>query len=467
MRRRDDEEHREEPTGVERATGGDPSSELPRRLGAFDATTIVVGSMIGSGVFLKASAIAARLPDPRLIVLVWAVSGMLTFFGALSIAELGAMRPRSGGLYALLEEAFGKFVAFTFGWSLLAILQTGSIAGLAAGIVERALGAEFALGERESTLAAGALVVAFSAINVVSVRVVAGVQNVLTVAKSLGLLALLLGGFVLAQGSAANLVPTGAGPGAESWTSAFGLAMVSSLWAYDGWINVSFVAGEVKAPQRNLPRALFVGTAVVTALYVLVNAAYHWALPLDVVRAAKNPSRELAMRFLGTGGAVAMTTLVTVSSLGTLNSSVLAGPRVFYAMAKDGLFFEPVGRVHPRFKTPHVAILLQCAWALVLLSRWKTFDALTDNVVFVFWVYYGLGVLAVLVLRRRLPDEPRAFRVPGYPFVPLVFVAGALFLTTNTLVDSLRHGHGAALEALGLFALGALLYPVVGRRRAA
>jgi len=447
------------------ANGGPHDDALPRRLGAFDATTIVVGSMIGSGVFLKASKIAVRLPDPRLVVLVWAVSGVLTFFGALSIAELGAMRPRSGGLYALLDEAFGPFVAFSFGWSLLAILQTGSIAGIAAGIVERALGAELALSERASTLAAGALVVIFSAVNVVSVRVAAGVQNVLTVAKFLGLLALMFGGFALAHGSAENLAPTGAAPGAPSWTSAFGLAMVSSLWAYDGWINVSFVAGEVNDPQRNLPRALLFGTALVTALYVLVNTAYHVALPLDIVRAAKNPSRELALRFLGPGGALAMTVLVTVSSLGTLNSSVLSAPRVFYAMARDGLFFAPVGRVHERFRTPHVAIVLQCAVALVLLSRWKTFDALTDNVVFVFWIYYGLGAAAVLVLRRRRPEEPRPFRVPGYPFVPLIFLAGALFLTMNTLVDSIRTGQRSALEALGLFATGALLYPLFARSR--
>jgi APA family basic amino acid/polyamine antiporter len=461
MSERDDGPTRHDPTDTS-AEGTD----LPRRLGAFDATMVVVGSMVGSGVFLKATKIAQRLPDPRLVLVVWAVSGVLTFFGALAIAELGALRPKSGGLYGIVHDAYGPFAAFLFGWSLLAILQTGSIAGLAAGIVERALAAQLALSDAQASLVAGALVVAFSAINIVSVRAAAGVQNVFTVAKSLGILGLIFGGFVVAEGSASHLAPGGVPPEGGSWLAAFGLAMVSCLWAYDGWINVSFVAGEVREPQKNLPRALLTGTLAVTALYVLVNLAYHWVLPVAAVQAAKNPSRELAVRILGGAGAWAMTVLVTVSSLGTLNSSVLSGPRVFFAMAKDGLFFERAARVHPRFQTPHIAILLQCAWALVLLTRWKTFDQLTDNVVFIYWIFYGLGAGALLLSRRRAPNAARPFRTPGYPAVPLVFLLGAAFLTVNTLVDSVVHKNTAALEAFGLLGVGALLYPVVQRRRA-
>ncbi len=435
--------------------------ELPRKLGAFDAATIVVGSMIGSGIFLKASTIAAHVPDPRLVIGVWLVSGALTFFGALAMAEHGAMRPRSGGLYAALHEAYGPFVAFLFGWSLLAILQTGSIAGLAAGVVERALTAEIGLSPRAATLTAGALVVAFSALNLVSVRATAGVQNAFTVTKSLGILLLVFGGFALAQGSAANLAPVGRPQG--SWASAFGLAMIGSLWAYDGWINLSFVAGEVREPQRNIPRALLAGTIFVAVVYALTNLAYHWVLAVPEVQAAKNPARALALRFLGPSGALLMTAVVAVSSLGTLNSSVLAGPRVYFAMARDKLFFPAVAAVHPRFRTPHVSIVLQCVWSLALLARWKTFDALTDNVVFIFWIFYGLGAGAVMLLRRRAPDAARPFRTPGYPLVPLAFIAGALFLTGNTVYDSIAHDNPAALEALGLLGLGALAYPLFKR----
>ncbi len=423
--------------------------------------------MIGSGVFLKATSIATRLPDPRLVVLVWIVSGVLTFFGALSLAELGAMRPKSGGLYAILHDEIGPFAAFLFGWSLLAILQTGSIAGLAAGVVERALAAQFALTPRQSTLAAGGLVVVFSCINVLSVRAAAGIQNVFTVAKSIGILGLIFGAFVFATGSGENLARAGSPANGASWFSAFGIAMVGALWAYDGWVNVSFVAGEIREPQRNVPRALLLGTLVVTALYVLVNFAYHWVLPMAVIQAAKNPSRELAMRFLGGGGAVVMTVLVAISSLGTLNSSVLSGPRVFFAMARDGLLFRRVASIHPRFRTPHIAIFLQCAWALVLLTRWKTFDALTDNVVFIYWIFYGLGVFALLVSRRRNPDATRPFRTPGFPAVPLIFIGGALFLTGNTLYDSVAHKNTAALEAFGLLGLGTVLYPYFKRRKVA
>ncbi len=435
--------------------------ELPRRLGAFDATTIVVGSMIGSGIFLKASKIAERVPHPPLILAVWAVSGVLTLFGALAMAELGAMRPRSGGLYAVLHEAYGPFAAFSFGWALLAILQTGSIAGLAAGVVERALNAERQLAPLDASLIAGGLVVSFSAINVVSVRAAAGVQNAFTVAKSLGILLLLFGAFALGHGASGHLAPPGTAPAhGASWASSFGLAMIGALWAYDGWINLSFVAGEVREPQKNIPRALLAGTLAVTVLYVLVNLAYHWVLSIPEVQAAKNPSREVMLRAFGAAGALVMTAIVAVSSLGTLNSSVLSGPRVYFAMARDRLFFPAVAAVHPRFKTPHVSILVQCAWSLALLARWKTFDALTDNVVFVFWIFYGLGAGAVLVLRRRLPDAERPFKAPGYPFVPLAFIAGALFLTANTVYDSLSGNDPAALEALGLLAVGAAMYPL-------
>lgn len=438
--------------------------ELPRRLGAFDATTLVIGSMIGSGVFLKAATIARRLPDPRLVLGVWLASGLLSFFGALVFAEVASLRPRSGGLYAVLHDELGPFAGFLFGWSLLAVLQTGSIAGLAAGIVERALAPSFGLSPSASTLVAGALVVLFSALNVVSVRAASSVQGVLTVAKCLGLLGLVFGAFVIAEGSSAHLVRVGAPADGESWVGAFGLAMIGALWAYDGWINVSFVAGELRQPQRQLPRALVFGTAFVTGLYVLANLAYHWVLPLAEVQAAKNPSRDLALRIVGAPGGVLLTVLVAVSSLGTLMSSVLSGPRVFFAMARDRLFPRALASVHPRFATPYLAIVLQCVWSLALLSRWRTFDALTDNVVFVYWIFYGLGAIAMLRARSRTPESPRPFRAPCYPLVPLAFLGGALFLTVNTVHASIAHGTSAALEALALLGAGAVLYPLFRTR---
>lgn len=432
--------------------------DLPRRLSVFDATTIVVGSMIGSGIFLKASGIAQKIPSPTVVLAVWMVSGILTLFGALTLAELGACRPRAGGLYVYLYEAYGPFVAFLFGWSLLAVVETGSIAGIAVGIA-RTFAAQVPLSDHQQLGVAAVLIVTFTAINLLSVRLGAGVQNLFTVAKSLGILLLILGGFLFAHGSLANVITPGQPHTPLTPTGAFAACMLAALWAYDGWVNLSFMAGEVREPQRSLPRALTVGTLFVTLVYLATNAAYHYVLPVEQVQAAKNVSRELAAAFMGAAGAIAMTVIGMVSSSGTLNSSVMTAPRVYFAMARDGLFFGGVAAVHSRFLTPHVSLILQCVWALGLLARWQTFDALTDNVVFVYWIFYALGAGAVIILRRQADGAERPYSTPGYPWVPLVFIAGALFLIGNTVYNAQQESR----EALYLLALGALLYPLFRR----
>jgi len=430
------------------------SDDLPRRLSFFDASTIVVGSMIGSGIFLKASGIAQKLADPWIILVVWAVSGALTLFGALAMAELGAMYPRAGGLYVYLHDAYGPFVAFLFGWCLLAILQTGSIAGLAVGVT-RAIAAQVTVSPDVEPIISVFLIVLFSAVNLMSVRTGAGLQNFFTVCKTVGILLLIAGGVFLARGSLANLTAHATPTVEMSTVSAFGACMLAALWAYDGWINVTFMAGEVQEPQRNLPRALAAGTLFVIGVYVATNAAYHFVLPVEAIGQAKNVSREVAAAFLGASGAVVMTIIVMLSSSGTLNSSVMTGPRVYYAMAKDGLFFPSVAAVHERFLTPHVAIIVQAVWSMLLLIRWKTFDALTDNVVFIFWIFYALGAGAVIIMRRRFPDAERPYKTPGYPFVPIIFILGALFLIINTIVVSTQESR----EAVYLLIIGAVLYP--------
>jgi len=433
-------------------------ADLPRTLGAFDATTIVVGSIIGSGIFLKASKIATLVPDPWIVLAVWIVSGILTLFGALTLAELGARNPRAGGLYVYLGDAFGPFVSFLFGWCMLLVLQTGSMASLAAGVAQ-AFGAQVGLSPTQALTLAGALIVLFSGINLVSVRAVANIQNVFTVAKSLGVLLLIFGAFVLGRGSLANFAHHPPPPVGMALVSAFGLAMVKSLWAYDGWANVSFMAGEVRDPARNLPRALAAGTLFVIFVYVTVNAAYHWVLPVEAIQASKSVARDVAIAFLGASGGVALTVIPIVSMLGTLNSSVLSGPRVYFAMARDRLFFSQVSAIHPRLRTPHVSILVQCAWALVLLARWQTFETLTDNVVFIFWIFYGLGAAAVIRMRTREPHADLPYRTPAYPWLPAAFIVGAAFLTVNTIVQSLTGGDSSAMEALLLLLTGVIAYP--------
>jgi APA family basic amino acid/polyamine antiporter len=431
---------------------------LQRQLTLTDATAIVVGSMIGSGIFLKAAGIAELVPHPPLILAIWLASGLLTLGGALVIAELGAMMPEAGGLYVYLRRAYGPFVGFLFGWSLLAVLQTGSIAGLAAGSVQGLEVLEPRIGEFRFALAA-ALIVLMTGLNVVSVKSGARVQNILTLAKVLGIGFLVSGAFLLAGASTSNFTPAAPLAMNVGLLGAIGLCMTKALWAYDGWVNLGFMAGELKEPQRNLPRAIGIGIGLVIVVYTLTNAAYHFVLPLDVVQGSKSVAVDVAKKLLEQKGTLAMSVLTFVSMAGALNSSILSAPRAYYAMAQDGKFPQVIGAVHPTFKTPYVALIVQGLWAIVLLSFWGTFETLTDNVVFVFWIFYGLGAGAVLRLRAREPYTHRPYKVIGFPWVPGVFIAAAVLLTANTLVQAPKQ----SAQALVLVLSGAVLYAIFDR----
>jgi APA family basic amino acid/polyamine antiporter len=439
------------------------STDLPRRLGLFDTTTIVVGSMIGSGIFMKAGAIAKLLPSPTLIITMWVVAGALTLFGALAYAELAAMFPRSGGLYVYLSEAFHPFLGFLFGWSTLAVLESGSIAGLAVGIANT-IGDAHVLGWSAiaQTGFAALLIVALSSMSVLSVRAGANFQNVFTVAKSLGLVLLILAAFGRAGGSLGNLQTP---PGAVASLSLvallgnFGTAMIKALWAYDGWINATYVVGEVREPQRNLPRALAMGTLFVIVVYGAANAAYHYCLPLARVQGATSAATEVALIVLGGAGALAMAVMIAVSALGTLNSSIMTSPRVYFEMGREGTFFRALSSIHPRFETPHVAIIVQAIWSLVLLCFWKTFDSITDNVIFVYWIFYALGAIGLIVLRVRQPHSERPYQCLGYPVVPVVFIVAAVLLIGNNMVQNPT----GSWQSLALLAAGAVAWPLVGR----
>lgn len=418
--------------------------------------------MIGSGVFLKASGIAAILPSPTWVMVAWVLAGVLTLFGALSFAELGAMFPASGGIYAHLREAYGDLVAFLFGWSLLAILQTGSIAGLAAGIAQTAAQRNAWIAANDTAFAVF-LIVALSTINAVSVRAGVGfLQNVLTFIKCGGILLLIVAGWASPTGTMLNFAPLPTTPAGMALVSALGVVMMKTLWAYDGWVNATFLAGEVKDCQRTLPGALLFGTLGVIGVYLAINGAYHFALSITQIQESKSVAVLLAQTVSGETAGKAVTILLMISMAGTLNSSILSAPRVYFAMARDGLFFPVLARVHPYFLTPAAAILVQAAWALALLLLWKGFDRITDNVIFVFWVFYALGAGAVIRLRHTRPEAPRPYRVPGYPFVPLTFIGLAVLLILNTVVRDPKN----SAQALGLLVAGLAVYPFFhGKRR--
>ncbi len=409
---------------------------LPRKLGFWSAAAVLVGSTIGSGIFRTPAVVAERLDVPWLFLLAWALGGVVAVAGALSVAELAAMMPRSGGLYVYLRRAYGRLVAFLFGWTQLLVLRPaayGAISVVCAEYLWRVLGVDGAVAVAGSAsraqLLAGALVVVVGYVNYRGIQHGAWIQNVSTLLKVGALLALVCLG-LSTLGTPGLASPPGAPQAPLSLLSAFGLAMVPILWSYDGWSDVGYVSGEVKDPQRVLPRALWLGAAAVALLYVSVTVSYLVVVPLAAMPGSALIAADVAQAVIGPVGVVLVSGAVAASTFGTLNGSMMTGPRVFYAMAEDGLFFRGLARVHPRHGTPGGAIGLSVLLGVIFVSV-RSFGELADQFVIGMWPFYALGVAAVLVLRRREPHAERPYRAWGYPFVPALFVLAALLLLAN------------------------------------
>ncbi|MFO0637216.1 MAG: amino acid permease [Nannocystaceae bacterium] len=409
---------------------------LPRRLGPWSAGAVVIGSTIGSGIFRTPAVIAERVESLAIFAAVWIAGAVIALCGALTYAELSSMMPRTGGIYVYLREAYGKLPAFLFGWAELLVLRPaayGAIAITCADYGWRLLGVDgegtALLGFTRTQLGAAGLILVVGSANIRGVSLGAAIQNASTVLKIGALAGLCALGFAHAHAPDPALsVRTVASPGA-----AFGLAMVSVLWAYDGWSDVGFVSGEVRDPQRNLPRAFLLGTLAVAVLYLAANAAYLAVIPL-----AEMPKRELvaadvAAIAIGRGGVAFVAAAVAISTFGTLNGSMMTGPRVFFAMAEDRLFFRALAHVDPRRGTPSRAIALSIVLGIVFVSV-RGFAELADQFVIGIWPFYALGVLAVFLLRRRQPARERPYRTWGYPVVPGVFLAATLYLLGSYLV---------------------------------
>ena len=447
---------------------------LVRGLSAIDATALVIGNVIGTGVFLKTAVMAQETGSPAVVLIAWVAAGLLSLAGALTYAELGAMLPHAGGEYVYLREAYGETAAFSYGWMRFVAGSTGSIAILGVGAATffsaivplTTVWAESRfslLGQvitwRFGTLqiTAVAVILAFSGLNCLSVVVGGRVQSVLTAIKVGSIAALVLGIFFFSDTGTWSHLATPAGAAAGGGFASFGTAMMAALWAYDGWSNMPMVAGEVRDPARNVPRALLRGMLVVMALYCVANLAYFFALDFDGIATAHSTRHHnappvaavAAQTAFGGAGVRFVAVAFVISALGALNSSVLTGARVPYAMARDGLFPSVAARLHPRTRVPVTAICGQAGWACVLAVS-GTFDQLTDYVVFALWIFYGLVASAVFVLRRKRPEAERPYRTFGYPIVPLLFVLVALWLIINTLV----YRPVESLAGLLLIALG-------------
>lgn len=429
-----------------------PRTVLPRRLGLWSATFIVIGITIGSGIFRTPAVIAGRVPDPMLMLSVWVIGGLMALAGALSIAELAAALPHSGGPYVFLREAWGRLAAFLFGWTQLTLIRAASLGAVATVFSEYCLRSfgyapELHPGAADA-VAAGALLFATGA-NVLGVRLGAGIVGASTAAKYLGLVAIVACALWLGGARGASLAhfvePAEAAVGA----GLFGLAVISVLWAYDGFADVSYVSGEIVDPQRNLPRALIAGTIAIIAIYALANVAYLYVIPIGRLADSQLVAADTMGTIFGRTGESLVSALVMVSTFGALNGIMLATPRVFFAMANDGLFFRQIAAVHPRFGTPYAAVALAGALGIVMVLT-QTFERLADTFVLATWPFYALAVAGLYRLRRTRPELPRPYRVIGYPLVPAVFIAGATYLVVNAiLTDPLWTGVVFAVALAG------------------
>lgn len=478
-------------------------SHLVRQIGLGSGIAVVVGSTIGSGIFKSPSGIAGQLPGPLPMLAVWIVAGIFVLCGALTLGEVGGAFPYSGGLYVFVREAYGRLAAFLFGWAQLVLLRPSSVGALAIVFGQYAM----RLGghqEGQPGFDQGTAVLAVAAIILVTIANVTGVrfgtviQNFTTIAKTAGLLVLIGLALVIA-------LPKGGGhftpaiPHGSFSVSMFGLALVSVLWAYDGWADGSYVSGEITNPRRNVPRAILFGTLIVIAVYLLANVAYLAVFSVDQIGKSSTIAADAMSSLIGAGGVTFIVATVMISTFGTLNGTILTSPRIFFAMAEDKLFFEPLARVHPKFKTPYVSVILTGILGVIYvlvataMSGNKAFGTLTDAFVIGIVPFYALSVGSVFVFRgreqkrraaggtgARLADSlvdpvtpghsethPHAYspsvHTPLYPLTPIIFVASTLFLLANSLLDS--DSRVPTIITLGILIIGAPIYfATIGRR---
>ncbi|MBI2839154.1 MAG: amino acid permease [Acidobacteria bacterium] len=443
-----------------------------KKLNVWDATSIVIGVVIGSGIFLVPSNIAAAVGTPAALILVWIVAGVLSLFGALSYAELGALFPQAGGQYAYLKEAYGALWGFLYGWSLFWVAQSGSIAAVAVGfatylgyfvpshgtLVEFAWPVQIAITENQ--LWAAGLVAVLTAVNYIGLKYGALVQNAFTLMKSLACLAIVFLGCAGGARPIASFFAGGSAPsGALAFTSAFGVALVAALWALDGWNNVTFISGEAQSPRRTIPLALLLGTAGIVAIYLLMNVAYLRVLDIGQIASSERIAADAMQTVIGGRGASLIAVFILISTFGCVNGMILAAARVYQAQAEDGLFPRRMAEIHPRFATPGFALVTQGIWS-ALLALSGRYDQLFTFAIFALWIFYGMSVAAIFIFRRR-GLQAAGYRVWAYPVVPGLFVLLCAGLLVNTLIET----PWESLIGTGLILAGLPAYYWYARRK--
>ena len=445
--------------------------ELLRQIGLTAAVAFAVGSVIGSGIFRKPGLMASQLGSPALLVLVWVVAGIMTLFGALSIAEIAGMFHEAGGQYVYFNKCYNSFVGYLYGWAVFVVIQTGSIASIAY-VFSDSLGYFFRfprlgpaweaaalripglgtitpfrfIGLKLCTIA---LILFLTLINYLGVRLGSAVQVLFTSLKVAVILAIVLLAFLFGHGSLAHFTQSSI-PGGTPFSTIFVaciVAMAGAFWAYDGWNNVTYLAGEIRDPRRNMPRTMFLSAVIFITVYILVNLAYIYVIPVKEMGARYLAAEaggqsylvatDAAESFMGRWGGSLIALAIMISTFGTVNGTIMMSARVYYAMAREKLFFRKLAEVHPRRRTPGPSLAAQGIWSSMLVLS-GTFDQLTDMLIFVSWIFYAAGALGVIVLRRKMPDTERPYRVWGYPGVPILFIGFALVYIVFTLYSDVR-----------------------------
>jgi len=411
-------------------------TELRKELTLYGLTMVAVGSCIGSGIFLTPSQIAGHLPSPGMILLIWGLGGLISLTGALTFAELGAMFPQTGGVYVYLKEGYGDLFGFLYGWAYLLVITTGAIAALTIACANY-LAFIFPLGNAGKTAVAVSAIVVVTAVNILRVKAGEVFANIFTGLKLLGIAAIVLVGLFLGSPHTIQAAPSGV-TYSGGFATAFGLALIGILWSYGGWQHASFVAGEARESQRTVPIAMVLGTLIVALVYVVTNLAYLFLLPVGQIIGSDSVAADAVSTVIPFGGAL-VAIVIAISTFGTAGIYCLSAPRLYYAMAADGLFFKRLAEVHPKFRTPVNAILVQSVWAIVLLLFWGTFEDVITYVVFMDWIFFGLTAACIFIFRATRKGIARPYRTTGYPVTPLIFIGISFYFVVNTLVERPLH----------------------------
>ena len=433
---------------------------LSRSLKLPHATALVVGTILGSAVFVQASELTEHVPRIWAVLLAWTVSGVLTLFGALACAELASAFPRTGGVYVFLKETYSPLAGFLWGWAMFWVMHSGIIAAMAT-VFGRYTAFFYPMETTGIRAVAVCAIVVISGLNYVGVKRSSTVQTTFTAGKVVAVALIVIVGFAVGSRLPDHFQQGATTAHAAVGSQGFLLALVAGLFAFGGWHVVTYTAEETVNPERTIPRALLLGITIVTICYVALNAVYFYVLPLDRVERSTRVAADVATTLLGTRGGAAISALVMFSVFGAMTGSILAAPRVYFAMARDGLVFRWMGDIHPRFRTPHRAIALQAVWASVLASS-GTYRQLFTRVIFTEWIFFAMMAGGIFLLRRR-PGYAPAYRVWGYPWVPAVFVVASAAIVVNRFVSDPMD----SFVGLGIVALGIPVYYLSGQREAA